>query len=191
MSDQHDGNAENCTQLPWHAHFNDILTEYPAWSTDANDIENTNHTQYRSDRQEILTAWQKDTPIRTSDNRQVLDNLEAYVCDKLNITRSLHDRLGLTEYSLLGAQIVTVAIVQSDQLTTRIPNYLPNNIEIGQQNNNDYRDDREEYLYQVDGTMDVHTPADHSADDEDTEPDNNTLKDREKYMCQQMQIEKN
>ena len=63
LSDQHDANAENHTQLPYHAHFNDI--EYPAWSTDANDIENTNQTQYRSDRQEILTAWQKDTPIKT------------------------------------------------------------------------------------------------------------------------------
>ena len=27
LSDQHDANAENCTQLPYHAHFNDILTE--------------------------------------------------------------------------------------------------------------------------------------------------------------------
>ena len=30
LSDQHDANAENCTQLPYNAHFNDILTEYPA-----------------------------------------------------------------------------------------------------------------------------------------------------------------
>ena len=79
VSDQHEANAENSTQLPYHGHFNDILTEYPAWSTDTNNIENTNEDQYRSDRQEILTAWQKDTPIKTSDNRQVLDNLEAYV----------------------------------------------------------------------------------------------------------------
>ena len=79
VSDQHEANAENCTQLPYHAHFNDILTEYPAWSTDANDIENTNQAQCRSDRQEILIAWQKDTPIKTSDNGQILDNIEAYV----------------------------------------------------------------------------------------------------------------
>ena len=79
VSDQQEANAKNHTQLPYHAHFNDILTEYPAWSTDANDIENTNQDQYRSGRQEILTAWQKGTPIKTSDNRQVLDNLEAYV----------------------------------------------------------------------------------------------------------------
>ena len=82
MSNHYEANAENCTQLPYLAHFNDILTEYPAWSTDANDIENTNQAQYRSDKQEILTAWQKDTPFKTSDNRQVLDNLEAYVQDK-------------------------------------------------------------------------------------------------------------
>ena len=136
LSDQHDANAEKHTQLPYHAHFSDILTEYPAWSTDANDIANTNQAQYRSDRQEILTAWQKDTPIKMPDNRQVLDNLEAYVQDKLSITRSLHGRLGLTENSLPGAQTITVAMVQSDQLTTRVLKYSPNNREIGQQNEN-------------------------------------------------------
>ena len=77
--DQQDASAENCTQLPYNAHFNDILTEYPAWSTDTNDIENTNEAQYRSNRQDILTAWQKDTPVKMPDNRQGLDNFEAYV----------------------------------------------------------------------------------------------------------------
>ena len=71
-------------------------------------------------------------------------------------------------------------MVQSYQLTTRIPKNLPNSTEIGQQGDNDYPDDREEYLYQVDCTMDIHTPTDHSADDEDTEPDNNTCKRQRK-----------
>ena len=118
-----------------------------------------------------------------SDNGQVLDNLEAYVRDKLSRTRSLHDRLGLTENSLPGAQTITVVMVQSDQLTTRIPNYLPSNIEIGQQNDNDYPDDREDYLNQVDGTTDIHTPTDHFADDEDTEPDNNACKRQRKVYA--------
>ena len=69
--DQHDVDAENCTHLLYHAHFNDILAEYPAWSTDTNDIENINKAQYRENRQ--------DTPVKTQDNRQVLDNIEAYV----------------------------------------------------------------------------------------------------------------
>ena len=75
---------------------------------------------------------------------------------------------------------MTVATVQSNQPTTRIPNYSPNNREIGQQNDNDYPDNREEYLYQVDGITDIHTPTDHSTDDEDTEPDNNACKRQRK-----------
>ena len=59
-------------------------------------------------------------------------------------------------------------MVQSDQLTTNIPNNSPNSTEIGQQDDYDYQDDREEYLYQVDSTTDIHSPTDHSADDEDT-----------------------
>ena len=46
----------------------------------------------------------------------------------------------------------------------------------------DYPDDREDYLYQVDGTMDIHIPTNHSADDEDTEPDNNACK-RQRKVC--------
>ena len=59
--------------------FNDILTEYPAMSTNTNDIENTNEVHYRSNRQDILTSWQKDTQVKMPDNRQVLDNLKVYV----------------------------------------------------------------------------------------------------------------
>ena len=80
--------------------------------------------------------------------------------------------------------------MQSDQLTTNIPNNLSNSTEIGQQDDYDYQDDREEYLYQVDSTMDMCTPTDHSTDDEDTEPDNNAGKRQRKHMLQQIQLEK-
>ena len=80
--------------------------------------------------------------------------------------------------------------MQSDQLITNIPNNSPNSTEIGQQDDYDYQDDRKEYLHQVDGTMDIHTPTDHSADDEDTEPDNNACKRQRRYMLQQIQLEK-
>ena len=57
---------------------------------------------------------------------------------------------------------------------------MPNSTEIGQEDDYDYQDDREEQLYQVDGTTDIHTPTDHSTDDEDTEPDNNVHKRQRK-----------
>ena len=53
-------------------------------------------------------------------------------------------------------------MVQSIQLTTNISNNSPNSTEIGQQDDCDYQDDREEYLHQVDGTTDIRTPTDHS-----------------------------
>ena len=70
--------------------------------------------------------------------------------------------------------------MQSNQLTTRITNYLPNNIEIDQQHDNVHLDDREDYLYHIDGTTDIHTPTDHSTDDENAEPDNNACKRQRK-----------
>ena len=118
----------------------------------------------------------KDTPEKTSDNRHVLDDIEAYMRDRLNITQSLNHRLGLRESSLLGAQQVTVTMVQSDQLTTNIPNYVSNRIDKGQQDNYDYEDDREEELYQVDGTTDVQMPTDNSDVNEENEPDINVHK---------------
>ena len=71
-------------------------------------------------------------------------------------------------------------MVHSNQLTTNIPNNLPNSTELGQQDDYDYQYDTEEYLYQVDGTMDICTPTDHSTDDEDAEPDSNAHKRQRK-----------
>ena len=86
--------------------------------------------------------------------------------------QSLNHRLSLTETSLLGAQSATVATVQSDQLTTDIANYSPNSIATGQQDDNDYQDNRDEDLYQVDGTTDIQSPTDNSDNNEENEPDN-------------------
>ena len=73
-------------------------------------------------------------------------------------------------------------MVQSDQLTKNILTHLSNRIDTGQQDDFDYQDDREEELYQVDGTMDVQTPTNDSDDNEDDEPDNNAHKrHRKKY----------
>ena len=71
-------------------------------------------------------------------------------------------------------------MVQFNQLTTDIPNYSPNSIVTGQQDDYDYQDNREEDLYQVDGTMDAQTPKDNSDDNDDNEPDNTTGKRQRK-----------
>ena len=70
--------------------------------------------------------------------------------------------------------------MQSNQIITNIPNNLSNCIATGQPDDSDYQDDREEELYQVDGTMDIQTPTDNSDDNEDIKPDNNACKRQRK-----------
>ena len=55
-----------------------------------------------------------------------------------------------------------------------------NSIATDQQDDSDYQDDREEELYQVDGTINIQTPTDNSDDNEDNEPDNNACKRQRK-----------
>ena len=74
---QHDVDTENYTEVPYHTHIDDMWTKYPAWSTDTNDTENINEAQYRENRQDILNASQTDTPVKTQENRQVLDDIKA------------------------------------------------------------------------------------------------------------------
>ena len=74
-------------------------------------------------------------------------------------------------------------MVQSNQLTTDIPDHLSNSIAIGQQDDFDYQGDREEDLYQVDGTTNVQTPTDNSDDNEDNEPDNLACKRQRKIYA--------
>ena len=45
-TDQHDVDTENHAQVSYNTFIDDILTKYPTWSRDTNDIENTNKAQY-------------------------------------------------------------------------------------------------------------------------------------------------
>ena len=54
----------------------------------------------------------------------------------------------------------------------------------------DYQDDREEELYQINGTTDVQTPTDNSDDNEDNVPENNAHKRQRRHMLQLIQLEK-
>ena len=107
--------------------------------------------------------------------------------DRSNITQSLNHRLGPRESSLPGAQPVTVAMLQSDQLTINIPHHLSNSIATGQQ---DYQDNRKEELYQVDGTMDVQTLLTIQMIMKIMSEIIMHAKEKERHMPQQTQLEK-
>ena len=65
----------------------DIMTLYPPWSPDTNDI--CDITQIANDRsiKEIQDKFYKDTPIKTEINKPYIDNIDAYHRDRALITK--------------------------------------------------------------------------------------------------------
>ena len=159
-----------------------------------------NNQCYNTRTEEYIVALEKAAEqLKNNMYNNTLDGVSAYVqqpvCDPLVQSTDQHDANAENCTQLSYAASISCIFdlyctslvfsisfvsVQSNQLTTNIPNNLPNSTEIGQQDDYDYQDNSKEYLYQVDGTTDIHTPTDHSADDEDTEPDNNSCKRQRK-----------
>ena len=92
----------------------DILTLYPSWSTDTNDRCDNNLVASDRNRKEIQDELYKDKPVKTENNKPYIGNIDAYNRDRELITKSLSDRLGLGQNSLLGAQQVRVAVKHTD-----------------------------------------------------------------------------
>ena len=108
----------------------DIMTLYPQWSTDTNDIGDNNQVASDRNRKEIQDEIYKETPAKTENNKPYIDNINAYNRDRVLITKSSSDRLGQGQNSLLGAQQVRVATMHTNQMTN-IPEQIPMNKEKG------------------------------------------------------------
>ena len=133
----------------------DILTGYPSWSTDANDICDNNEVICDRNRKEIQDKLYKETPVKTEDNKLYIDNIDAYNRDRALITQSLSDRLGLGQNSLPGEQQVRVATMHTDQMTD-IPEHL-RQMSLGEETEStSYKetDRNRNIIPQVDGTVD-------------------------------------
>ena len=163
----------------------DIMTLYPPWSPDTNDICDINQIACDRHRKEIEDKLYKDTPVKTEINKSYIDNIDAYNRDRALITKSLSDRLGLSQNSLLGAQQVRVAVKHTDQ-TREFPEHL-RQVSLGEEiENTNYEeiDRNRNFIQQVDGTVD-------SRDSLDQTPDSIDLTESPvKYTNTQRHIEK-
>ena len=72
---------------------------------------------------EIQDELYKDTPVKTENNKPYMDNIDAYNRNRVLITKSLNDSLGLGQNSLPGAQQVRVAVKHADQMR-EIPEHI-------------------------------------------------------------------
>ena len=91
------------------------MTLYPPWSPDTNDRSDINQIVNDSSRKEIQDKLYKDTSVKTEINKPYIDNIDTYNRDRVLITKSFSDRLGLGQNSLPGAQQVRVAVKHTDQ----------------------------------------------------------------------------
>ena len=143
----------------------DIMTLYPSWLTDTNDIGDNNQVASDRNRKEIQDEIYKDTPVKTENNKPYIGNIDAYNRDRVLITKSLSDRLGLGQNSLLGAQQVRVATMHTNQMTS-IPEHL-RQISLGEEiESTSYEeiDRNRNIIPQVDGTVDSRDSLDQTPD---------------------------
>ena len=97
----------------------DNMTTKVKWSTETNDIDDRFLRDYENmhksmeDRQiidfyeaqrHIQSAMMGDTPVKTVQNRQCIDNVSDYDSEHHRISKSVHHRLDLGPIMLLGAQ---------------------------------------------------------------------------------------
>ena len=88
----------------------DIKTLYPSWSSDINDMNDTNQMTNYMSMKNIRDEIGKDTPLKTDINKPYIDNIDAYDRDRHLITVSLSDKLDLGQNSLPGAQQVRAIV---------------------------------------------------------------------------------
>ena len=64
----------------------DILTLYPSWSADTNDIGDNNQVASNRNRKELQDELYNDTPVKSESNKPYIDNIAAYNRDRALIT---------------------------------------------------------------------------------------------------------
>ena len=142
------------------------------WSIETNDVDNDFIREYdkmrksMADRQindiyearrQIQSAMMGDTPAKTVQNRQHIDNMSDYDSEHYRITKSVHHKLDLGPNSLMGAQQHTTvesaaALKRQDKIEGKFKAHI-------QSDNGQYRNEMykraENMIPQLDGTFNV------------------------------------
>ena len=119
---------------------------------------------YYEARRHIQSAMEGDTPIKTSQNRQCIDNVRDYDREHDRIPNSVHHRLDLGPNMLLGAQqLTTVESAAALRIQDKTEGKYDENIySISGQYRNELYERAENMVPQLDGTYNV-------SDDSDTD----------------------
>ena len=160
----------------------DNMTTKVKWSIETNDIDNRFLRDYKNicksmeDRQindfyeaqrHIQSAMMGDTPMKTVQNRQCIDNVSDYDSEHHRISKSVHCRLDLGPIRLLGAQQHTTveaaaALKTQDKIEGKFKAHM-------QSDNGQYRNEMykraENMIPQLDGTYNISDSSDTDSHD--------------------------
>ena len=159
----HDRDDNTMTKVKWSTETNDIdnrfLREY---NNMHRMMEDGQITDYYQAQRHIQSAIMSDTPVKTVQNRQYIDNVSDYDSELHRISKSVRHKLDLGPISLLGAQqhttVETAAVLKIQEKTES------DFIAYMQNNNGQYRTEiynrAESMIPQLDGTHNISDSSD-------------------------------
>ena len=159
----HDRDYNMMTKVKWSTETSDIdnrfLSEYDNM---CKLMENRQITDYYEAQRHKRSTMMGDTPVKTAQNRQYIDNVSDYDNEHYRISKSVCHKLDLGQSSLLGAQQHTTVEAAA---AIKIQDKIEGNFKVDMQSDNgQYRNDiqkrAESMIPQLDGTYNVSDSSD-------------------------------
>ena len=151
------------TKVKWSIETNDIDNDFVReYDNMRKSMEDRQINDFYEARRHIQSTMMGDTPVKTVQNRQCIDNMSDYDSENHRITKSVHHRLDLGPISLLGAQQHTTvesaaALKRQDKIEGKFKAHI-------QSDNGQYRNEMykraENMIPQLDGTLNVSDSSD-------------------------------
>ena len=101
----YEGNDNEMTKVKWSIETNDVDNDFLRnYENMCKSMEDRQINDFYEAQRHIQSAMMGDTPVKTVQNRQCIDNVSDYDSEHHRISKSVHHRLYLGPISLLGAQ---------------------------------------------------------------------------------------
>ena len=161
-------NDNEMTKVKWSIETNDVDNDFiREYDKMHKSMEDRQINDFYEARRHIQSAMMGDTPVKTVQNRQYIDNVSDYDSEHYRITKSVHHKLDLGPNSLLGAQQHTTvesaaALKRQDKIEGKFKAHI-------QSDNGQYRNEMykraENMIRQLDGTFNVSDSSDADSHD--------------------------
>ena len=156
-------NDNKMTKVKWSTETNDVDNDFlREYDNMCKSMEDRQINDFYEARRHIQSAMMGDTPVKTVQNRQCIDNVSDYDSEHHRISKSVHHRLDLGPISLSGAQQYTTvesaaALKRQDKIEGKFKAHIQS--DNGQYRNKMYKR-AENMIPQLYGTLNVSDSSD-------------------------------